>query len=306
NLSNLPYRIKQKWIYHTTKDLFEKKVAEINRNQQLIVINDHTFYIKNCELIFHRQHHSFIVDRFDQFISLLENRGLFTISGEALYYLIDGIKLYITTAEELFIINEIFIERCYAIATGLNYYVIDIGMNVGYASLFFASNPRVIHVYGYEPFNPTFSDAQLNFKMNPQLSAKITSYNIGLSDCDDERIYQYSPVLKGKNSIHRPGGVGEKITLVKARVAIAEVIARDSDSQYFIKMDCEGAEFEIFENFLQELIPSQIFGFIIEWHQQDPRPIIDILVSNNFHVQYRGSEEIGLITAFRCDNAINY
>jgi len=299
SFSNFIYRQNQKWKYHTATDSFEKKVAEINRFEQIIWLDKSLFSIKGCDLNLSRQYHSFIVDRIDLFIALLLGRGRFELSTNDLIYIIDNIKLRVTTAEEIYILHEVFFEGCYRISVKEKFNVIDIGMNVGYTSLFFASNPHVMKIYGYEPFKPTFMDAQKNILLNPQLSAKIAPFNFGLGNEFEKRILHFSSNLKGKNSMYNDAMGNEEIELRKAREIIGYVISRNPTESYFIKMDCEGAEFEIFENLQQGNIPDQIFGFIIEWHQKSPQPIIDILISNNFKVQMRGKDRIGIITAFR-------
>jgi FkbM family methyltransferase len=299
SFSDFIYRQKQKWKYHTATDLFEKKVADINKHKQIIRLDKSTFSITDCELKFILHRHSFIVDRIDLFMVLSKGRGQFMIDNFDLIYSIDNIRLHVTTSEELYIIHEVFFEGCYTISVKEKFNVIDIGMNVGYTSLFFASNPRVMKIYGYEPFKPTFMDAQKNILLNPQLSSKIVPFNFGLGNEFEKRILHFSSDLKGKNSIYNIGKGNEEIELRKATEIIGDVISRNPTESYFIKMDCEGAEFEIFENLQQGSIPDQIFGFIIEWHQKSPQPIIDILISNNFKVQMRGNDSIGIITGFR-------
>ncbi len=299
SFSDFIYRQNQKWKYHTATDSFEKKVAEINRFEQIIWLDKSLFSIKGCDLNLSRQDHSFIVDRIDLFIALLMGRGRFVLDTNDLIYIIDNIKLRVTTDEEIYIIHEVFFEGCYAISVNEKFNVIDIGMNVGYTSLFFANNPSVMKIYGYEPFKPTFIDAQKNILLNTQLSSKIAPFNFGLGNKSEKRILHFSSHLKGKNSINNDGNGNEEIELRKAREVIIDLIRRNPLESYFIKMDCEGAEFEIFEDLQQSHIPDQIFGFIIEWHQKSPLPIVDILISNNFKVQLRGNDKIGIITAFR-------
>ncbi len=291
------YRLSQKWKYHTGNS-FEKKVADINRNEPLISLKGTTFKVKGSELLLTVEDHSFVINRFEQFQILLAGRGEFRIEGRILIYKIDNVSLRVTTAEEIFIIHEIFFETCYSVLVPWTYNVIDIGMNVGFASLFFANNSKVLKVHGYEPFAPTFNNAISNFVLNPSLNSKIAANNFGLSSNSEWRKLPYSSDLKGKNSIHNTGGESENIEL-KNTNDVLDKLFENSEERFFVKMDCEGAEFEIFESLQKRMIPEQIFGFIIEWHFRDPQPIIDVLLLNHFKVQIRGDQGIGLITAFR-------
>ena len=141
------YRQKQKLNYHLAKNDFIRKVAEINRNELKIILDKRkeSFIIEGNKLSFSPVQHAFILDRIDLFFKLLEiKEASFSLKENVLIYYIDGLKLRVTTAEELFIINEIFIGKCYNIIVPQNeFIVIDIGMNVGFASLFFANNQKV-------------------------------------------------------------------------------------------------------------------------------------------------------------------
>lgn len=294
--ASLLYRLNQKWKYHFSGSSFEKKVAEINRNAPLIVLQGTNFAAAGSDLWLGPQH-AFVVDQFSLFQELIEGRGKFAVAGGDLLYKVDGVNLRITTAEEIFIIHEIFFERCYCVVAPTNYNVIDIGMNVGYASLFFASSPTVDKVHAFEPFKPTFDDATANFELNPGLKPKISAHNFGWSAGSEQRNLHYSPDLKGKNSIHDAGA--ERIQLRDAFEVLGEVVGSNPNAKFFVKMDCEGAEFEIFDSLKKRPLPESVFGFIIEWHVRDPHPIIDVLIANRFKVQLAGSSRIGLITAFR-------
>ncbi len=296
---NLLYRLRQKWKYHTASTSFEKKVAEINRNGPVIAQKDGFFWLIGSSVKLDSSYHEFVLDRFDSFTTLINSEGEFSFEGTEVFFTIRNIKLLVTTAEELFIINEIYIENCYSIAVLGAYQVIDVGMNVGYASLFFANDPKVEMVYGYEPFTTTFEHAQKNIVSNPHLQKKIKPFNVGLGKKDEVIEVSFSQNLKGKNSIQPAQFPNEKITLKEASNLISVICENNPSLPLFIKMDCEGSEFDIFSQLSQSPIATQIFGFIIEYHFRNPQPIISTLNENNFKCQVRGNSEIGLITAFR-------
>jgi FkbM family methyltransferase len=299
SFSRFLYRVNQKWKYHTAGNLFDKKVAEINRHERLVFLYESTFKIGNSELVFNKDNHSFIIDRFELFVALMAGRGKFIVSGVDLLYVIDAIILRITTAEEIFIIHEIYFEHCYNVIPKEDFNVIDIGMNVGYASLFFAANDNVKKVVAFEPFKPTFKNALFNFSLNPKLSDKIVANNFGLGLADEKLTLNYSSNLKGKNSITSTGEGKEEIELKGAAKVIDEIIDSDTTKQYFVKVDCEGSEFEIFDSLRAAPIRKEIFGFIIEWHFKSPQPILNLLLNNNFKVYQNGNSQIGLIIAFK-------
>ena len=303
-ISDFLYRQKQKWKYHTAANDIERLVAEINLNREEIRLKGSTFTVKDCELEFDVENHSFIIERINLFRRLLQDENSrFSMLDEDLLYHFEEVTLKVTTAEELFIINEVYLENCYnVILPEENFMVVDIGMNVGYTSLFFAKNPKVKSVYGFEPFAHTYEEGLFNFKLNQGIADKIIPINCGLGLKEENILVPFSKKYKGKNSsTRRAVGKAEsiQIQIKSAFKTLDDLIKRDQSLKYFIKVDCEGAEFEIFNDFGRNKIPEQVIGFIIEWHERNPLPIVDILLNNNFKVQKSGWNRIGLITAFR-------
>ncbi|MGA7410027.1 MAG: hypothetical protein WBW33_06040, partial [Bryobacteraceae bacterium] len=85
-----------------------------------------------------------------------------------------GFKAHVSSGEELFILREILCDGVYNFGTAMDNVVVwDIGMNAGFASLYFATRPYVRGVVAFEPFRPTFDAALRNFELNPELRSKI-------------------------------------------------------------------------------------------------------------------------------------
>ena len=68
---------------------------------------------------------------------------------------IDGLEIIVESFEEFFIIAEIFIDYDYNFLLNEEVVVLDIGMNIGIASLFFSKMNAVTKVYGFEPVADT-------------------------------------------------------------------------------------------------------------------------------------------------------
>lgn len=300
-LPDLIYRLGQKWNYHTAGNDFERNVADINRNYLRIKLRKDHFQILGQDYEFNRDVHGFIVERFDLFMQLLRSGdSCIIVDDEYLYYRSGNLQLRITTAEEIFILFEIYARRCYDVLMENDFNVIDIGMNVGYASLFFAQNQKVHKIYGYEPFKPTFKAALANFEMNKKYAAKIIPHNVGLGSGNHSLEVSYNDLQKGKNtSSNSTLGQTETIRIHAANEVIGSIIKENPEADFVVKMDCEGAEFEIFETYNSKKIPEQLIAFIIEWHIKDPQSIIDKLIENHFKVHHTIHGDLGLITAFR-------
>ena len=103
---------------------------------------------------------------------------------------INDMSIITRNIDEFNNIRDIFCADCY------NYFlndtsgevVIDIGMNIGGASLYFLNKPNVIKVYSFEPFPDTFAEAEDNFKLNDVIGKERIEYlPYGISDISEHR-----------------------------------------------------------------------------------------------------------------------
>ena len=106
------------------------------------------------------------------------------VADGAVTLTVRGISLYARSRDDLTFIGEIFYENAYNFRIGRDACVIDIGMNIGLATLMFASKPEVREVHSFEPFTSTYERATANIALNPQLAAKVLALNHGLADRD--------------------------------------------------------------------------------------------------------------------------
>ena len=114
---------------------------------------------------------------------------------------IDEINFYINSWEEMFILNEIFIENIYNIELNENFSFIDIGMNVGFTSLFFANKKNCINVFSFEPFKKTNDLALKNLSIN-KFSSKINAFDYGLGFPERVLEVEYNENFKGSMGIN--------------------------------------------------------------------------------------------------------
>ncbi|WP_340153595.1 FkbM family methyltransferase [uncultured Marivirga sp.] len=306
SISNFIYRQKQKIKYHFAITDHERLVAEINRNDRLIEFRENSFKLKEAEFIFPIEY-LFLLERYDDLVFLLsQSNGSFQLIGNQLVFKFNNLKLFIKTSEELFIIKEVFYKQIYNINLGSTFNIIDVGMNVGFTSLYFANRDDVQKVYSYEPFKTTFKDAQENFELNKEIEEKIERKNIGLGLDSKVIKVNYSNNLKGKNTTSNVTNLQSEsldcatIELVKASDEINALVSSNRNQLFVIKLDCEGAEFDIFKSFGDQNISEKIVAFMIEWHRNKPQLLIEKLIHNNFKVHCTtDSKEIGFIVAVR-------
>lgn len=214
---------------------------------------------------------------------------------------IDGIKSAcgnsiqignIFEGDAIVVVEEVFGNGEYHFETSSDCIVIDIGMNVGLASLYFSTIEQVKHVYSFEPFKPTFDQALFNLKINPQLGSKIYPFNYGLGDKNKELTFEYYPDAPGQMSTvkkisethpwRKNKTLSETVTIRDAATEIRTIIEKYPGFKVVLKCDTEGSEKEIFERLDEEhLIPS-IDIIMLEFHFSYDKPILNILKRNGF------------------------
>lgn len=232
----------------------------------------------------------------------------YSLGDDELLVSIQGVNFAITTQEEAYILNEVFILGSYAFNSSRSCIVLDVGMNVGISSLFFAKMECVTKVIGYEPFTPTYQRALKNIKLNATLEKKIEPINIGLSNRNETKVVNYYEDLKGSVSVtDDPHFVAnssqkvshEEVTVIKAEEVIKAIKGKYPDSDLVCKMDCEGSEYDIFSslaNLSTSILPEV---FMVEWHYKGNQPILNFLLERGYTVFNfpLASNNIGMVYA---------
>ena len=206
---------------------------------------------------------------------------------------VGGVKLKLQNWEELFIASEVFATGVYNLNFKGDFVLIDIGMNVGTTSLFFAARTGCRRIYAFEPFPKTIEKAKVNFSLNPLLANKIQVSAKGLASSHFSANLDYVEEFKGSIGLNGlPNYVSSgldstktekvRVDFIAATDAIAEVTAQHSKTPLVCKLDCEGAEYEIVESLASAGLLSNITCFMIEWHQKGAALIERILIENGF------------------------
>jgi FkbM family methyltransferase len=219
-----------------------------------------------------------------------------------------NLSFEISSAEDVFVLMEVFGIGVYALSHPEPAIVIDIGANIGASALFFASKPWVYHVYSFEPLKPTAQIARANIERNAAVRAKITLSEFGLGSRDETLTVEYSPEWKGKSGpatlpTDIPRTVQswkENIDLKAASKVLPEIFESAGGRAIIVKMDCEGGEWNILPDLAKSGLLNHIDHMIFEWHERTPEPLENLLVENGFTVARRTDAlgaKIGLIYA---------
>ena len=179
-------------------------------------------------------------------------------------------------------------------------------MNVGLASLYFASLPYVEEIYGFEPFKPTFELAVNNLSLNTELALKINIENSGLGKCEKIIEIPYNVDNPGLNKsktnddgMEKPD-IQERITIKTAINEIDHILTKNPDDDFIIKIDTEGAEYEIIESIFSKKLNERIIGCMIEWQKENPDQIENFLLNADFKLfSFIQNKNTGMVYAFR-------
>lgn len=204
-----------------------------------------------------------------------------------------NLKFYVETKEEFLIISEIYIDKDYNFLLDEECIIIDIGCNIGLATLFFSSNETVKKVYSFEPVKETYNLAKRNFLLNQEINSKIASFNFGLGKANRKDFFLFDNTIKGNTGIRGNKSFSYNISQSKKQIEVEikdvskifmSICEEKEQENFIVKMDCEGAEYEIMQRLDDTNLLSKVKIFMIEWHDEEPKILEDILIRNNFVV----------------------
>lgn len=235
-----------------------------------------------------------------------EENGKLTFSTN-----IDGnsLKFQFTNYGNIFAFKEIFEDTIYQIEFPLSAptVVIDVGMNIGLASLYFASRPDVVKVYGFELIPSTFDLAKKNIASNSWAAGKCEPYNIGWSNADSEVLvqdnYEGSVTVSLGELVNRDFQNGRGVSVKNASNVVKSIFEKHSHERFILKLDCEGAEYDIVESLAGSELLNIFESIIIEWHYRGAQQLTNYLLMTGFRIASFTTKEsggsTGLIYAFK-------
>jgi FkbM family methyltransferase len=135
--------------------------------------------------------------------------------------------------------HKIYTGRGFEIKTGAT--VIDVGANIGLFSILAAS--KAARVYSFEPFPPTFDWLQRNIHEN--CLENITAYNYAVGAKPESRVLHVQPESTANSLFAGQDQTGGQEMVVKC-TSLSEIFeVNNLEKVDFLKLDCEGSEFEI-------------------------------------------------------------
>jgi FkbM family methyltransferase len=187
----------------------------------------------------------------------------------------------IQNEKEQGIYDEIWVDKVYGdVEPGWT--VLDIGANIGFFTLF--ALEAGARVYAYEPEEKNFERLEQQIIQNLDDPEHAHVYRLAVASDDEGRnLYLNAENIGGHRITHDAGGGIQRVPSITLNQIIEEVGHVD-----LIKMDCEGAECEIFWVATPETM-AKIDRIRMEYHPIRPlpkflemmKPYFDIEVRNN-------------------------
>jgi len=201
-----------------------------------------------------------IISNVENWRALIFNCIGFMDSSET-YIFRDGIKIKTQGGVEARNIVSIFMEKAYGEIID-NSVIIDIGAHIGVYTIFTASKSKNISVYAYEPmpssFNLLLENAEVNKLQN------IRAFNLGVC-AKKEKIKLYIADISFLHSLY--GNNTMKYIEIEC-VSLKDIfVDNEIDHCDILKLDCEGAEYEILFNTPDEYL-CKIKKICLEYHDQ--------------------------------------
>lgn len=189
-------------------------------------------------------------------------------------------------------IYEIFGRRDYEFGGLKNCIFVDVGANIGDSALYAALQPHVNYVYAYEPFPETNNFLKENIKLNAELEKKISvfSYGWGSENKEMEIFFHSDSASSVVNSVcdffNEKQGENKtkktKLLIKKSSEILSSLFDKHQEEKFVLKLDIEGAEYDVLEDLHQSGLLSKVSVIMLEWHYKGYKEITSILEQNGF------------------------
>ena len=276
-----------KYIIHKVLEKLGYKISNISKKEATVQNLVRSFAVENDtnHLVYNSASYLFEIKK--QFPELVLERH-----KEGVLARFRDLKLYLESPEEFFILKEVFIEKDYNLLSNESCVVFDIGMNIGISSLFFGLQKNVAKIYSFEPVVTTYQQALYNLELNPMYSHKMEAFNFGLGGFSRTEKVLYNSQAKGNCGIRRElslvidqNDASEiEINIKNVSEVLPDLFAKHPKLQKILKIDCEGAEYEILQKLNDTNLLADIDVLLIEWHDKGATMLEELLIANNFSI----------------------
>lgn len=247
-----------------------------------------------------------------------ENRRMMITPNQEICYATETEQIIVRSYDELVNVKEIFGDRSYNFYVDSDCVVMDIGANIGGASVWFSHMSNVKKIYAYEPFHETCDVLQKNIELNEQAQRKVSLYPVGLGEEAKESRISYNSnmscgvsVLEDVNQkafdMYEQWGLIDKkqtksdtINIIDIAKEFRRIKLLNPSEKLVVKMDCEGSEYKLFDRLQEEDLLGEISVLMMEWHYNGSGYFESLLEENGFsYFSFNKSDFLGTIYAIK-------
>jgi len=182
--------------------------------------------------------------------------------------------------------------------------VVDVGANLGFFSVY-ASYKGCKVCYAFEPIKELYASMKIQIDKIPN----IVIDNRALSNFTGESKF-YIPVNEsiGASLYDTSKKYNKEQTIVKCDVVdfMEMIYEKGIEKIDYLKLDCEGAEYDIFKSITDEFLTNSIKKIAMEFHDNHAsklQTIIDRLEASKFHVEFKENaninSDLGILYAWK-------
>ena len=179
--------------------------------------------------------------------------------------------------------------------------VIDVGGHIGLFTLYASQFCKTGSIFTFEPVKENFELLSENVSSNNLNHVK--SFNLAVSNSSSSVTLYLNEDTAGHSMFSKSS---QSITVNS--ISLKQIFDDNNiDRCDFLKLDCEGSEYEIIKNLPSEYF-QKIQKMIIEYHMADTRPelldeLIKILKSQNYKLETKTLfSDIGFLYAIRTNS----
>jgi FkbM family methyltransferase len=193
-----------------------------------------------------------------------------------IYRMKNGIN-YLARNCDISVINDMYVNKQYHKFINKiqnNSIVIDVGAHIGVFSLLATTLGKNVRVYSYEPFEENFKILKRNIHLN--ILHNIHPFKLAVSRKKGKRILFINKNPAGNSFFVKKG---EKVMV--DTITLKDVLdSNNIASCDLLKMDCEGAEYEILFSTPKNYI-KKIKNICLEYHNNYDVKKLKIFLENN-------------------------
>jgi FkbM family methyltransferase len=195
-----------------------------------------------------------------------------------------GLKILVRCWKDLYPLEEVYVHKVYdqkPVRVPPNGVVLDVGAHIGTFSLYAAKAYKAKKVYSFEPCPKNYATLKMNVQNNG-----LSNIVIPIPKAIDAQTGTRELFLDPRGDLfHSFYFSGQQTSTVKVEcITLKQAIKENGiDHVDYLKMDCEGAEWEILETMDKETL-SKISTIGMEYHLKPREDFVKLLDRLGFNV----------------------